>query len=871
MGLWQACQHGGGRRWLLTLALALCALPTVRGIDRPASTTTVGRLEHASTSTAPDSPLTPCRSAAYLPPRAESALDSSAAVDAIVNALRSGQNVLVKADAGDDPRATIGAALHRLQDQHRLPERVLWLTPSARPADLLTDDLLRQACAPKANADLETQLQQLGQRLALRDGLLVLDLVDLAADRADDLSNLLCSLQGVQTLTVGAEVPRRTCRTAHVRAHWTTVSLTRADAESCQRYLKGALGAARTDATSLANACSLLGGESTAIKLAGMQLANQTAHLTTWLEHFRAAIHTALREHPVSAGRPAYGRSAALFQLALHALSPQEQALLLSTGLIPAGSPLSKEFLRFAAGYANATDVESALHSLESLGLLQWDEQLQRYTQAAVIRDQAARYVRHLGRAATLLQRAATDIIATQHRLPDDPPLLNTVLQHLAARYRKRDSPADGRTLVAWASQLRSTTRYPNGFSESELALTVAYGAAVEARNGRAALTVAQTIAELAQHAGDTGQALQWYARALAQARRMQAGRDEGQILEHLGQAEKHYGELDRAIEYLAEAFHVAQRTGETAAQARRLSLLANAYLAQGESRMAIANLEQALAIARTMGDLQQEARDLGQLGIAYRDLGHVRVAIEHHTRSLAIARDLGATAIEGAQLENLGTAHRMLGNTDEAVRYLQRALQLARVHGDNAAESHLLAVLGETYLEQQTTAQAIACYEEALTIARQRRDRIAENTLLGNIAAASKRHGDLAKASDFYQQALSGAQYLGDQLGEGHNYWQLGQLQLQRGQVQEAVHSLQRAVRLAAQLGDLSAECQRRITLGDAEHARRHVAAARLHWEEAWQLLPTLPEREATDLRRKLSERLQPATASATAEGAQR
>lgn len=870
MGLWRAGQHRDHRRRLRTLSLCLCVLRATTEAVAPGVQPEGENAERDLQMATSNGPLPTCVPHSQLPSKPEFFVTDSDNLHVIKKALRNGHGAFV-VGADDGQRSALATtAIHELLEQHQLPGRVFWLKVGQQPLDRLVHELSAQVClevtAPARSDD--TQLRRLGQALTQHRDLVVLDGLRPRPDGPRGLTPLLCGLQGVQLLALGPELPDLSCAPP-----WTTVTQVPPSVDRCTETLAEiAQPATAAPPRSWNRLCQRLQGQDrlSSLQLAVRQLASgkrTPGQLLSQLEN------TAPSRDSVSADSAAPVQSnalAPLFTLTQRDLSVRQRTLLFSTGLLPPDSPLQEGFLAQAVGYARPADLQHDLRALAAQGLLRWDGALRRYVQDPAIRREAAIRLEKSRQGDALLWRALSNILSEQAALPEDPALQASALRFLARRYQQSENRRNGGgPLLAWARRMAEHPGYPMGLADSDRALGLAYGAAVQRRDAWGALAIASAVGRLLHHQGRTGEALEWYIRGLSHARRLSNPRIEGELLERLGQTYHQHGQLDRAIDHLAQAYHAAQRTGHLADQARLLSLLASAYLDQGESRMAVANFEQSLLLLQPLGNRRQQASDLGQLGVAYRDLGHVYTAIDYHERALKLAQQLRDPELEATQLENLGTSHRALGALSESNRHRQRALQLVRTLGDREAEGRLLTLLGATYLEQGDVWQAIACYEEALAIARRREDRVSQGTLLGSLALATRQAGDLKRASDYYEQALSGARSLGDSYGEGQYLVALGQLRLQQNQTEQAVKELRRAVQLASEAGDLEATCQRHIVLGDAELARGDRAAARAHYEAADRLLQSLPDALARRLGRDLAQRLRPATASTTAQGA--
>ena len=182
---------------------------------------------------------------------------------------------------------------------------------------------------------------------------------------------------------------------------------------------------------------------------------------------------------------------------------------------------------------------------------------------------------------------------------------------------------------------------------------------------------------------------------AVGAAQRLGNKRMEGNALGILGLAYAALGQARKAIEYYEQWLQIAREIGDRRGEGQALGNLGNAYAALGETRKAIEYFEQVLQIAREIGDRRSEGNALGNLGNAYADLRETRKAIEYHEQDLQIARERGNRRGEGQALGNLGNAYAALGETRKAIEYHEQALPILREIGDRSGEGRAWATWG--------------------------------------------------------------------------------------------------------------------------------------------------------------------------------
>lgn len=142
----------------------------------------------------------------------------------------------------------------------------------------------------------------------------------------------------------------------------------------------------------------------------------------------------------------------------------------------------------------------------------------------------------------------------------------------------------------------------------------------------------------------------------------------------HVLDLRQHPGEY---IRWAAAGLAAAKRLNKPNEAGRHLGRLALAYFVVGDFNQAIEYGEEYLEISREVSDRFNEGIALGNLGLAYRALGQVGRAIEYHGQALIMARETGGRLNEGIWLYNLGNDLSNQKQIEAAKQSLQDALAI--------------------------------------------------------------------------------------------------------------------------------------------------------------------------------------------------
>jgi adenylate cyclase len=205
-----------------------------------------------------------------------------------------------------------------------------------------------------------------------------------------------------------------------------------------------------------------------------------------------------------------------------------------------------------------------------------------------------------------------------------------------------------------------------------------------------------QEMGRIAFRGGDNQGAVEWAERALTQAERLAAGRNEAPASPAPETRE----------EVAAVIAHAYNTLGVALARMRRLD-------------EAVVRIERGGAVAQAAGLLQAVCRSYANLGVLYSEVDPGR-AIETCLSGLEVAKKIGDLGLQSRLYANLAVAYFMLTSRcdEEGIGAAQAAIELDRRLGQLDHLAVPLIVLGQIYQCQRKPDLALSHYREALGLA---------------------------------------------------------------------------------------------------------------------------------------------------------
>ncbi len=326
---------------------------------------------------------------------------------------------------------------------------------------------------------------------------------------------------------------------------------------------------------------------------------------------------------------------------------------------------------------------------------------------------------------------------------------------------------------------------------------------------------------ERAQHAYANEAALDYYARALEAAGRMQPPVSLRRILDIHEQRSQLYTSLARCDEAIAEIgrmVELARSAGDRRNEGAAIAQLAFAHWAT-MSADHVADVEryaeEAIGIAREVGDEEVLARSLQSLALVQQMHGRLEDADEKFAEALRISEARGLNALAMPSRMYLAAHMEWRGDFPRALTMLRQVADEARESWDSFHELFALAFRCKAHIAQGEHAEGLAVIHEGLSKAKDRDSKFFIGRFENTIGWVHQELGDFGGAVEHDQQGAD----IGRQIKNGNveisSLINLGFDYLHLGDPAEALSLLE--------------ETQRRAEAGFGAHRWRwemHVAA---------------------------------------------
>lgn len=367
------------------------------------------------------------------------------------------------------------------------------------------------------------------------------------------------------------------------------------------------------------------------------------------------------------------------------------------------------------------------------------------------------------------------------------------------ARLLEHDQPAE---LVAIGVQARMWARDPDGLCTFRHGLLrdAAFGMLLHARRrelhrraARALLVVhagrldahAADIAAQFEDAGEAGEAVVWWVRAVEHAEARYAMHDVVLCAERAVSLAPIVGEDGQsrawdAVAAMADALGVTgardagvrkvervladplRRPPSVVQRARIDARLSRLYAFAGRPDDAVSVATRALESARAAGDVSVEIDACKRLGVLLGQRGQPERAREVMAAGLALAERMGDLANQGSLHNNLLTL-RFAGGENLAVEELDQAVALAEAAGDRVLLNNILANVGTFALMHGDVERGRAALRESLRVSTRLGQRTLEAHVTGALGQSFLREKDLDKAGAYLQRGVELAQEVGN------------------------------------------------------------------------------------------------------------
>ena len=216
-----------------------------------------------------------------------------------------------------------------------------------------------------------------------------------------------------------------------------------------------------------------------------------------------------------------------------------------------------------------------------------------------------------------------------------------------------------------------------------------------------------------------TDKSLQFAARALAQARRLDYAAGEAAALRNESIALWYREEYQQALERVLQAQGLYEKLGDEAGIAACLSTTGTIYLNLDQYDSAFATYQRALEIAERRGDENRVGIVLTNLGTTSLGMNRPEQALGYLQRSLEILQRTGSELSVLTALGNIGGAQRRLAHYDEALATNERIIALAEKFDSKVRLADALSDTGQILMLLKRYDEATPYLTRAVNVAR--------------------------------------------------------------------------------------------------------------------------------------------------------
>jgi adenylate cyclase len=279
---------------------------------------------------------------------------------------------------------------------------------------------------------------------------------------------------------------------------------------------------------------------------------------------------------------------------------------------------------------------------------------------------------------------------------------------------------------------------------------------------------IARKTGTLHWHAGNRGEAMAAYQRALDTLSGLPAPLEAAHLYQELGLAAFRNGDNTQAVEWADRALRSAEQAlTEPAAEAAHIRRAATVAIAQATNTIGVAlarsgqldsareRIERSLTTAQDLGLLEVACRAYANLGVLYSSVEPKR-AIEVSLTGLEVASKIGAASLQSYIYANLAAAYCALTDRceTEGLEAAQAAAALDRELGQLDHLAVPLVVIAQIHQCRGELQKADEAYREALALAEKSGEPQLIVPCYDGLATISLDRGDHARAEEFMQKA---------------------------------------------------------------------------------------------------------------------
>jgi DNA-binding SARP family transcriptional activator len=239
----------------------------------------------------------------------------------------------------------------------------------------------------------------------------------------------------------------------------------------------------------------------------------------------------------------------------------------------------------------------------------------------------------------------------------------------------------------------------------------------------------------------------------------------------------------------------------------------------------------------------------------AYLDLGgHWPEYYDVAKIGLTAAEQCEDLVAEELTLRWMAWAAGRLDRQDECLVLSQRGIDCAHRLGDTRAEALQTMTLSATYHQTEQPEESLRVSRRALELYRSIGDDRGMAQSLNGMGWVEAQLGQLEEAQVHCQEALERLERVGDEWRMAATLDSLGHIAARLGRSEVAIERYQRSAELYARCGDRSFGAATRNRLGDVLATVGRSEEARVEWAQALDVLSSLGDPRADEIREKLS-----------------
>ena len=234
------------------------------------------------------------------------------------------------------------------------------------------------------------------------------------------------------------------------------------------------------------------------------------------------------------------------------------------------------------------------------------------------------------------------------------------------------------------------------------------------------ATSLALTLGELANAAGDAAGALHWYLAALDACVDCTSRSAKIKVFEALGHLYSGLGDYTRALEHHFESLSLHEADADRIGIGVTYAAIGTTYALSGDHDEAYSYANRALVAFRQSGNRYLEVQALSNLSSILYSRGELATALEYSLTAVTIYEALDDRLHTAASLVTVGNIYERQGDLDAALHCYLRAMRLLGDNVDERLHVSILASVGNIYRITGAYNEALFMFEQALRISQE-------------------------------------------------------------------------------------------------------------------------------------------------------